>query len=232
MKFDARMLNLLGLLAIVVVLGLGTISIVMPLYEGVQNTENELSTAHASNDSYRMKLVALTSAEQRKAETEASVATLQTMLPAHAESHTVLEVIANAFESSGAVISKDVFAPSTSFSPRIAPTEDGVTAEPTPEPAADTPTQTPEDPGAAGGAAAQPAASSQGSGDNPARQIEVTLTVSVSDAAMATRFLDALAAGPRALVVTAAFMSDGSTPGMDYDLEVTLMAFYYETEVK
>ena len=35
MKLDTRMLNLLGLLAIVAVLGLGVVSLIMPMYQGV-----------------------------------------------------------------------------------------------------------------------------------------------------------------------------------------------------
>ena len=110
MKLDARMLNLLGLLAIVAVLGLGVVSLIMPMYQGVQNASGELALAEQTNEGYRNQLAQLAEAEGRKAEIEKSVAELRKEMPDHVQADTVLQVIAAATTASGAVLLADSYA--------------------------------------------------------------------------------------------------------------------------
>ena len=90
MKLDNRMLNLLGLLAIVTVLGLGVVSLIMPMYQGVQKASDELSLAKQTNESFRAKLTQLTEAEGRKADIEKSVAELRKEVPDNVQADTCL----------------------------------------------------------------------------------------------------------------------------------------------
>ena len=237
MKLDARMLNLLGLLAIVAVLGLGVVSLIMPMYQGVQNASGELSLAEQTNEGYRNQLAQLTEAEVRKAEIEKSVAELRKEVPDSVQADTVLQVIADASAATGAFIDTSAFGEPATFTPRAEATEDGAA------PSAPAP---PPDPGASEGAAVAGAPASDGAGaaavtppadageatEGPERQVEIELTLSVENAAMATSFLDQLRGGSRSLLVTSAVAEKGgahTVTNWEGTLKVKLLAFFYET---
>lgn len=237
MKLDNRMLNLLGLLVIVAVLGLGVVSLIMPMYQGVQNASSELSLAEQTNDGYRNQLAQLTEAEGRKAEIEQSVAELRKEVPDTVQADTVLQVIADASAATGAFIDASNFGEPAAFTPRTEVTEDGAA------PAAPAP---PPDPGASGGdatagAVAAGAESADGgaaavpvdaAAAGPEQQIEIELTLSVENTATAANFLDQLRSGSRSLLVTSAIAEKGSAhtvTNWEGRLKVKLLAFFYET---
>lgn len=234
MKLDTRMLNLLGLLAIVTVLGLGVVSLIMPMYQGVQKTSDELSLAEQTNESFRAKLTQLTEAEGRKAEIEKSVAELRKEVPDNVQADTVLQAIADASAATGAFIDASTFGEPTAFAPRTAATEDGAA------PAAPAP---PSDPGTGEGDAAASAPPADGADATappadagtadagPEQQIEIELTLSVENTAMAANFLDQLRAGSRSLLVTSAIAEKGSAhtvTSWEGTLKVKMLAFFYE----
>lgn len=236
MKLDTRMLNLLGLLAIVAVLGLGVVSLIMPIYQGVQNASNDLSLAEQTNQGYRNQLAQLTEAEGRKAEIEKSVAELRKEVPDNVQADTVLQVIADASAATGAFIDTSTFGAPVAFAPRTEVTEDGAA------PAAPAP---PPDPGATGSDAAEGAATSgadaaaagqpvdTGAAEaGPEQQVEIELTLSVESTAMAASFLDQLRAGSRSLLVTSAIAEKGSAhtvTNWEGTLKVKMLAFFYES---
>lgn len=235
MKLDTRMLNLLGLLAIVAVLGLGVASLIMPMYQGVQNASGELSLAEQTNDGYRSQLAQLTEAEGRKAEIQRSVAELRKEVPDNVQADTVLQAIADASAATGAFIDASTFGEPTAFTPRTEVTDDGAA------PAAPAP---PSDPGTGEGDAAASAPAADGAdatappadagtaGAGPEQQIEIELTLSVENAAMAANFLDQLRAGSRSLLVTSAIAEKGSAhtvTNWEGTLKVKMLAFFYES---
>lgn len=236
MKLDAKMVNLLGLLVIVAVLGLGTISMVMPIYEGVQDSSDQLETVEQTNDTYRIQLAQLTEAEGRKSEIEKSVEKLRQQLPATVQADSALQVIAAASEATGAFIDRDAFTVATPFAPRTGAEEEGAAqAEAAPAP--------PADPGtAAEGASEATETDADATVDagtevpaeppaDPRQQVEIELVLSVQDTTMATAFLDALRAGPRSVLVTSAVAERGSAhvvTGWEGTLTVKLLVFFSE----
>lgn len=233
MKLDTRMLNLLGLLAIVAVLGLGAVSLIMPMYQGVQSASDELALAEQTNEGYRNQLAQLAEAEGRKAEIEQSVSELRKQVPNSVQADTVLQVIADASAATGAFIDSSAFGEPSAFAPRTEATEDGIAPapEPTPDPAAaDAAAGTGEGDAASTGGAAAPAASAPTAG--PEQQVEITLTLSVESTAMAANYLDLLRSGSRSLLVTSAIAeksSAHSVTGWEGTLTVKMLAFFYET---
>lgn len=229
MKLDAKMVNLLGLLAMVIVLGLGTIGIVMPMYDGVQATQTELDSQRATNNNLGLKLTALNVAEQRETEIQANVDSLRVKLPEGQAGDTALQAISNALELSGSVIINDEFAAPLAFSVRGSeesdnggtPTETEPVAgndseQDAPGAPAETPVETP---------AASPEVPPQ---SEPERvQAEAILTLGVTGHEMATQFIDALAQNPRALLVTSSELTDDEVEGMPATLKVTMSIFYY-----
>ncbi len=235
MKLDTRMLNLLGLLAIVAVLGLGVVSLIMPMYQGVQSTSGELSLAEQTNEGYRNQLAQLTEAEGRKAEIEKSVAELRKQVPGNVQADTVLQVIADASAATGAFIDSTSFGEPTAFTPRVEPTEDGAAPAPapTPDPAASDAAASGSADGASGAptdGAAPPQAATEAA--TPDQQIEITLTLSVENTAMAANYLDQLRAGSRTLLITSAIAEKSSAHSVtnwEGTLTVTMLAFFYES---
>ena len=234
MKFDARTLNLFGLLGVVAILGLGAVLFVMPLYEGVQTAEGELETARASNSAYQNSLIGLHAAEARQDEIETHVEEIRERMPAELQQYTALDVIAEALEASGAVITSDAYGVAEAYVPRVGVGEEESTAPTTP-PATD-PAAADAAAGQAGtaqagtaqGGAAQATSTQPSSDAEPRQQVVATIEVEVESPEMATHFLNQLGAGPRALLVTAA---DLSRPVVEdpYTLTVTLTMFYYGT---
>lgn len=121
MKLDVKMVNLLGTLVVVAVLGLGAVGIVMPLYEQVQVANGQIGEAELANEGYRTQLTALADAESRQAEIEENVATLRAELPGGIEADTAIQVIEHAMNSTGARIESDTFSEPVPFSPRVTP---------------------------------------------------------------------------------------------------------------
>lgn len=224
MKLDAKMVNLLGLLAMVIVLGLGTVGIVMPMYDGVQATQTELDSQRATNNNLELKLTALTVAEKRESEIKANVDSLRLKLPEGQAGDTALQAISNALELSGAMIVKDDFAAAVPFAARGSEegTNGGTPTET--EPVAET-NSGPESPEASVESPAAADVSPVGEAERV--QSEVTLALGVSGHEMATQFIDALAHSPRALLVTASELTDDETEGMPATLTVTMSIFYY-----
>lgn len=236
MKLDARMLNLLGLLAIVAVLGLGVVSLIMPMYQGVQNASGELSLAEQTNEGYRNQLAQLAEAESRKAEIEKSVAELRKEMPDNVQADTVLQVIADASTASGAFMDADSYAAAVAFAPQLGVAEEEAPSSapaPPPDPAADTASGAgTESFDAAAGAGAAASSTDGSTAASPEQQFEIELTVSVLDHAMATSFLDQLRAGSRSLLVTSAVLEKGSAhsvTGWEGTLKVKMLAFFYES---
>lgn len=228
MKLDARMVNLLGLLAMVVVLGLGAIGIVKPLYAGVQSTQAELESQRSTNGNLELKLTALNAAQQRESEIGANVASLRAQLPEGQEGDSVLQAISDAVTASGAVIVEDSYASPVPFVPRGS--EEDVPAAETPaEPA---PADGGESAGATDEVAQEPGAPSVATGQPVQLQSEVTLRLGVTGNEMAAVFTDALAQSPRSLLVTSAAMTDTEVEGHPYELTVSLMIYYYDVAVE
>lgn len=234
MKLDVKMLNLLGLLAMVVVLGLGALSIVMPLFDRVQATQSLLDQERNTNENLRFKLTALTSAEQRQAEIEDHLASLRVQLPNGPHTDGLVSIIADALDASGAFIQQHELAEATLFAPRGA--EAPLPGE-TPEATADSPESQ-----VAGldeehleGLPEDLIAELEGSGQAEAlpeqQQVEVTIKLAVTGDAQATEFLDALGAGNRAFLVTSSAMTESEFEGFGYELTVTLMMFFYDVAV-
>lgn len=235
MKLDAKMVNLLGLLALVVVLGLGALGIVMPLYENVETTQSELDQARDTNENFRMKLVVLTDAETREAEIEKNIAALSAQLPDGAQSDTALKIIADALDLSGAAPASHSFSDAMLFVPRGGDAVDPASAAPAENSGDDAADISNIDPEYLQDLPPDVLAAIEGNSQHEAvqqqQQIDIEMTVNVTGDDMATQFLDALAVGPRSMVVTSATMSEGSEEGYPYDLSFIVSIFYYGTGV-
>lgn len=230
MKFDARTLNLFGLLGVVAILGLGAVLVVMPLYEKVQIVESELDAARDSNVAYQNSLIGLHAAEARQDEIQANVEEMRERMPAELQQYTALDVIVKALDASGAVITSDSYGVPEAYLPRVGVGEDESAAPPaaaTTPPATD-PTSEDVDAASAQAEAAQATQTQPSSEQEPRQQAVATVNVEVESPEMATHFLNQLSAGPRALLVTAADLSRPSVEG-PYTLTVTLTMFYYGT---
>lgn len=231
MKIDVKMLNLLGLLALVVVLGLGAIGIVMPLYEKVEDTQTQLDQERDMNENFRFKLISLTEAETRLDEVEKNLAVLREHLPDGQQTDTVVAIIDDALELSGAVIGSHQIAEATLFAPRGS---DGGPASEEPVAQNDPESQIAEiDPEHLADLPPEVVAELQGTGTAEQRveqqQAEVVLDLNVTGEAQATQFLDALGDGGRNLLVTSATMSESEVEGFGYALQVTLTIFFFDT---
>lgn len=222
MTIDKRTLNLLGLLVIVAVFGLGTLLFAKPMLDGVLAANREISTTEQTNQQYQTKLTELVAAEDDREQLERNLAKLRQELPATPETGSVLQVIENALAAQGLQIQSYTVGESFDFAPRLDPNaEEG--AQPAapveePAPAPSEAAAATEDPAATGSAP-------EAVPTEPRQQFEVTLEVSVLDEATATAFLDALQRGPRLLLVTAANVERavGEEAGT---LSVTLQVFY------
>ena len=234
MKLDVKMVNLLGLLVIVLVLGLGTVGIVMPLYGNVESTSDQLFGVEQTNDTYRSQLSVLTEAEARKSEIEASVQELHRELPDSIQTDTALQAIADASASSGAFMEESNFSEPAAFTPRTAIEVDGTPADApsTGDTAAAETATTPTVEGSGEAAAADDTAASEQANADPRQQVEVELVISVPDQGMGVAFLDALRSGDRSLLITSARLErGGSNPvtGWDGKLTVNLTIFFYQS---
>lgn len=235
MKLDARMLNLLGVLVLVAVLGLGTTQIALPIYEGVQTTESDIEAQRQTNAALQTRLVELDEAEQRRPEIIAGIADLRAALPENQQSASALQMIENSLVSTGVFIDghsvgvPETFVPRIDESPGAAELAAIAAASAETEAAAEeeAAAETPE------GEAAPPAdPAAAGPVDGPQQQIEFTLELSVPDEPTAIAFIDGLRAGPRLVLPTSAEFSRGSTPHQvttwEPTLTVTMLVYAYE----
>lgn len=228
MKIDKRTLNLLGLLVIVVVFGLGTLLFAKPMLDGVLAAQREIATTEQTNQQFQTKLTQLIAAEGDQAQLERDLAKLREEMPANAETGSVLRVIESALVDQGLQIESYSVGESFDFTRRVDPNADeetqaaaGATDQAVPGDvtvSADTAASDSE------GNAIAPAPSTE-----PRQQFEMTLQVAVPDEASATAFLDALQQGPRLLLVTAANLQQASGEGTS-TLAVTLQVFYLSKE--
>lgn len=235
MKLDAKTINLLGLLTLVVVLGLGAISIVMPMYEGVQTAQTQVYAEREAKNNLQLKLTVLEKSEARQDEIEQNLESLRAKLPNGPESDTVLETIADALESTGVVIASHSVADATLFAPRgeeIAAAPSGEGSPPPADPAVSTSEDIdPEDLADLPPEFVDELQSSSQQVAPEQQQAEIVLEVNVTNAENAAAFLDALGQSPRALLVTGAEMTDSGVEGLPYQLTVALSTFYYDVAV-
>ena len=227
MTIDRRTLNLLGLLVIVAVFGLGALLFAKPMLDGVMAANQQIRTTEETNQQYQMKLSALVTAEKDRAQLERQLAELRTELPATPDTGSMLQVIEAALAAQGLQIESYSVGESFDFAPRVDPNADEEAAQAAP---AETSAPAPEDAAAeatatADATATDAAAAPEVAPTEPRQQIEVTLEIEVPDEAAATAFLDALQAGPRLLLVTAA-TTQAPTAGESGSLSVTLQVFY------
>lgn len=224
MKLDVRTLTLLGVLALVAVLGIGVAAIGLPMYERVQAAEAQISDAEANNAAFQAQLAGLAAAKQRRAEIETHLTQLRSALPDTQDTASVVEAIDIALVKHGAQPGNFKVLDQTAYVPRPAAGEETTPpAPPAPDPAAeDSATEGPttEDQGvqdSAGTAALEQL-------QDPRQQYVVEFEVVIADATTAAAFLDTLRAYPRQLLITHADVEpfkSNDTP----NLKVTMTAF-------
>lgn len=228
MKIDTRLLNLFGLLVIVAVLGLGTVTFALPMLDQVQESRQQISDAESLNQNYEMKLVELRAAEERRAEIESTIASLRKDLPPTQEAETILLTIEHALAEGAGIAKSEAFSEPGPFAPRTDPSLEG------------------EDQGAAAPAESAPAAppsdaesestDSEASAEavpttppaDPRQQFEITLEIAVQDEPQAVALLDLLRTGQRSLLITSAELTkeEDSELGTKGKLTVTMLAFF------
>lgn len=216
MNINKQLINVAGILLVVVVLVAGVAFIALPMFSQAQATDAQTATVEQTNAVYQAQIDALSAAEDRSEEIDASLAGLRTQIAATPKLDDVFEIVAKAAEANQATIESVVAAEPTAFAARPAVVDVGGLGRPTeaPEEPAEAEATTPADAdGSAdasdGGAAAEPAAPVDGEALGPQQEVMVTIVVTVPDAKTAAAFVDALRVGPRLILPTDNALADG-----------------------
>ncbi|MEW1834745.1 hypothetical protein [Microbacterium sp. NPDC079995] len=216
-----QLVNLIGAAAAVAVLVLGIVVCALPLLSAAGTTASAADDVAQQNRTQEILLDTLRSQSADMAALDADVEGLRAAIPAAPHLDDVLYLALSAAEAHGgrvttltpataepfAIRSEEATDPAGAASAADAPAEAGG-AEPGGQTAAETPEAT------AAGAASDPSAPIQ---------IAVTVVIEAADVDAATRVLDALRAGPRAVAVTQASVTQATEDGVT--LTATVLAF-------
>jgi hypothetical protein len=199
-----QLITVIGLIVSLGVIALGIAVVALPMWVQSLSIDAETATVTDTNALYQAQVDALEAEQERQGEIEASVAALRTEIPATGRFDDVFEVIGRAAVAAGVTIVSATAGESAAFVVRTTAIEPG--AEPVaevaavPEDGADGTTATDDTAVATDGTGADTGAAAPVDAPLSGRQqVDFTIQVTANDMAQATRFLDALRAGPRLL---------------------------------
>jgi len=221
---NKQLITLVGGLVTAVVLILGVVLGVMPLVGGVFTAQDQQKQVADTNAVYEMEIATLQKQQESIAETEKSVATLTTQIPAAAELDGVFERISRAASAAGVDVVSATKGETTPYAARLGTDEDAAAA-PAPTETADAATDTTDAAADVAGAASD-ATSADASAADPATapasddrmQVAISIQVIAPDIESAQKFLDGLRAGPRAIAFDDVTVTE-STDGFDVSVE-------------
>lgn len=118
MNVNKQFINIAGILLVVVVLTAGIALIALPMFSQAQATQAQTATVEQTNSVYQGQIDALSAAEARSDEIDASLAALRTEIAATPQLDDVFEIVATAAEANQATIESVVAAEPTAFAAR------------------------------------------------------------------------------------------------------------------
>lgn len=229
MSMPKQLINLLGLVVVIGVLVAGVALIALPLFGVSQATDSQTRTVAQTNDVYEIRVQQLSAAEERMSEITASLAQLRREISATPQLDDAHEIIIAAAAETGVTITTVVVDDPEAWTPRVSATGndpgsgpvtgDAATPDAETRDAATADAETPTEPesGSAeptdGGVETAPSADASADAEgeaSPQRQIPLTITVEVVDAAQAAAFMDALGRGLRLIAPIDGTLTDGT----------------------
>ncbi|MCK6079378.1 hypothetical protein KZX37_01930 [Microbacterium sp. EYE_5] len=217
-----QLVNLIGAAAAVAVLVLGIVVCALPLLSAAGTTASAADDVAQQNRTQEILLDTLRSQSADMAALDADVEDLRAAIPAAPHLDDVLYLALSAAEAHGGRVTALTPATAEPFAIR---SEEEATAPGGAASAADAPAEAGgADPGEQT-AAETPKATAAGAPSEPSApiQIAVTVVIEAADVDAATRVLDALRAGPRAVAVTQASVTQATEDGVT--LTATVLAF-------
>ena len=213
-----QLVNLIGAAASLAVLVLGIVVCALPLLSAAGTTSSAADDVAQQNRTQEILLDTLRSQSADMAALDADVEDLRAAIPAAPHLDDVLYLALRAAEAHGGRVTTLTPATAEAFAVRSGeatdPTEAATAAEaPADAGGADPGEQT---------AAEAPEATAAADASAPT-QIAVTVVIEASDVDAATRMLDALRAGPRAVAITQASVTQATEDGVT--LTATVLAF-------
>lgn len=237
-----QLITLIGALISAAVIVAAVVIGVVPLVGGVFSADTDRQQVASTNASYETQIATLTEQKEKLDEINAGVEQLRAQIPDKQLLNQVFERISRAATSAGVTVVAVNRADVAPYVPRTG-AEDAAASVPAPAPAPTPTTGTPID-GAndvAGQANANVAdtngASADANGTTPdgttapaastpaasaREQVELTIRVTSTEIASAFAFLDGLRAGPRAIAIDTAAVTQS---GEGFEVQITALAF-------
>ncbi|MDQ0614922.1 TolA-binding protein [Microbacterium sp. W4I4] len=231
-----QLITLIGALVSAAVIIAAVVIGVVPLVGGVFSADTERQQVAATNATYETQIATLTAQKEKLAEINAAVEKLRGQVPEKQLLNQVFERISLAATSAGVTVTAANRGDLAPYAPRTG-TADAAASVPAPVPTPTPTTGTPID-GAndvadkadanvadADGATADggtPAPAAPTAAASAREQVELSISVTAPDMASAFAFLDGLRAGPRAIAIDTATVSQS---GEGFSLQVTVLAF-------
>lgn len=195
-----QLINLVGALVLILVVAVGVILGVLPLYLNSTSTNAEADQVAQTNATYEVQVASLRRDEERFDEIEASLRTLRTEIPMRGDLDDVFELIASAAATAGVTITSASAGDAAPWTKRTGTEE--TAAAPAPPATTDPATSDPSTTEAAAETGAEPAPAPAPETDSLEKEVPFTIVVESVDTAATTRFIDALGAGPRLVAIT------------------------------
>lgn len=231
-----QLITLIGALVSAAVIVAAVLIGVVPLVGGVFSADAERQQVAATNATYETQITALTKQKENLDEINAAVEKLRGQVPDKQLLNQVFERISLAATSAGVTVTAANRGDLAPYAPRTGSADAAASAPapaPTPTPTTGTPIDGANDVAAQANAnvADTNGATADGGTPTPApatppaaarEQIELSISVTAPDMASAFAFLDGLRAGPRAIAIDTATVSQS---GEGFSLQVTVLTF-------
>jgi hypothetical protein len=203
-----QFVNILGIVAVVVVLVAGIAMIALPMYGAARTTDAETATVAQTNSIYEIQVARLTAEAETIDDTIAHVDDLRREITVIPKRDDIYEIVVEAALETGASLTSVTTSELQPFvPPGAAEQEEAAPVEETPaEETAST--EGAASSGAETGATAEVVEAE--TGDSLQEQVPVAIVVTVSDADEAAEFIDALGSGPRLLAPVDATYGGGT----------------------
>lgn len=214
-----QLINAVGLIVSLGVIALGIALVALPMWVESLAVDTETATVADTNDLYQAQVDALEAEQQRLGEIESSVESLRAEIPATDQFDAVFEVIGRAADAAGVTLVSATAGTPAEFIVRTGPVEPGEGEASEAASATEEETAMAEDDVVAADAGEALPEDVPLSGR---QQVDFAIQITANDMAQATRFLDALRAGPRLLdSITATSTQTGTA----VEVEVSALAF-------
>lgn len=222
MSIPKNLINFIGGVIVIVIVAAGIALIALPLYLQSQTTDQTRAQVAGQNGVYQQQIDGLNAAKSNIDEITADVDALTLKVPVANEFDTVFELVGRAAGNAGVKVSSVAADAPIAFSVRTGPTLPG-----------DVPAAAPADDASTDGATTDGTATDGATTDGatapeptqpaaPAasgrQQVPFHISVEAPNAAAATRFLDALRSGPRALAIIQSTLAE-STDALSLTVE-------------